>query len=350
MRTISLLLSVLSPWLIFADSAAHAAPLADVYLVDATSGSPESPARIPEGVAFDPFGADFYATSLFGGRITAIDARSGRERTFYQEADEGLAFVGVKVAPFRRIVWACALDRASTSQAPISYVYAIHIRRSAEGELVRRFDLPKPFFCNDLALDFRGNAYVTDSYGAALMRIPARGLWDANTQAEPFAQSALLAPNVSEQGVQTGMNGITVTPDGRWLIVARGTPAALLRISLDDPADIQSITLSGDAFGLLPLGAAPVPLGPDGIVFARGELYVVFGAGVQRVTFADRAYDSGVVRTSSMPALGLSTATNAYGEVYAIDSEIHLLNPASALPVELPHSIIRLPPEGFDPD
>jgi hypothetical protein len=120
-----------------------------------------------------------------------------------------------------------------------------------------------------------------------------------------------------------------------------------LRISLEDPRDIRAIALSGAAFGVLSLGGAPVPLGPDGIVFVHGDLYVVFGAGVQRVSFSDRAFERGVVRTSSMLTLGLSTATPAYGELYVIDSEIQVLSSDPGLPVELPHSILRVPARSF---
>jgi sugar lactone lactonase YvrE len=205
---------------------ATATPLADAYALDSSSGISESPVRVPEGVAFDPVGADFYATSVFGGRITSIEARSGKERVFYREADLGLAFVGVKVAPLRRVVWSCAIDRASTAQAPISYVYAIRVHRAGEGRLIRRFDLPVPFFCNDLALDLQGNVYVTDSYGAALLRIPARALWDASVGAEPFAQSAALAPTVDAGGVHSGMNG---TPATSARSRSRETPSACCR-------------------------------------------------------------------------------------------------------------------------
>jgi hypothetical protein len=72
--------------------------LRDQYVVDSNSGLAATPIRVPEGIAFDPVRAEFYATSVFGGRIGAIDGQSGVERTFYQETNSNIAFVGVKVA------------------------------------------------------------------------------------------------------------------------------------------------------------------------------------------------------------------------------------------------------------
>jgi hypothetical protein len=43
----------------------------------------------------------------------------------------------------------------------------------------------------------------------------------------------------------------------------------------------------------------------------------------------------------------LSTATQAYGELYVIDSEIQVLSSEPGLPVALPHTILRVPARSF---
>lgn len=322
---------------------AFAQRLRDEYVVDASSGLEATPIRVPEGVAFDPLRAEFYATAVFGGRISAIDGQSGVERTFYQEANPTTAFVGVKVAPLLRVVWVCAIDTSSLATAPTSWVYAIRIDGGGGGQLIRRVELPVPFFCNDLALDARGNVYVTNPAGAAVMRIRPRALWDQSERAEVFAQDPLLAPGSSGPGIPVGMNGIAVTPDERYLLVVRGMPARLLRIALDDPSEVSVVSLRGDELGVLPLGA----VGPDGIVFVRGRLYVVLAAGVQELTFANRRYTAATVKTDLDVPFGLSTAAEAYQKLYVIDSEIHVLRGDPSLPVELPHRLLRVPLEAF---
>jgi hypothetical protein len=44
---------------------------------------------------------------------------------------------------------------------------------------------------------------------------------------------------------------------------------------------------------------------------------------------------------------GISTATEAYQNLYVIDSEIHVLRNDPSLPIELPHRIVLIPLESF---
>jgi sugar lactone lactonase YvrE len=322
---------------------AFAERLRDEYVVDSSSGIPATPIRVPEGVAFDPVREEFYATAVFGGRITAIDGESGVERTFYQEPNPAIAFAGVKVASALRVVWMCAVDTTSLASAPISWVYALRIDRDGGGHLLRRIQLPVAFFCNDLALDSRGDVYVTDSAGDAVMRIRPQALRDERELPQVFAKNALLAAGFTGPGIPVGMNGIAVTPDDHYLLVAHDMPARLVRIPLDAPSEVSVVSLSGDALGQLPSGA----FDPDGIVFVRGRLYVVLVAGIQELTFADRCYASATVRTDTGVPFGLSTAAEAQQKLYVIDSGIQVLRNDPSLPIELPHHIVRVQLDDF---
>jgi hypothetical protein len=172
---------------------------------------------------------------------------------------------------------------------------------------------------------------------------------DRSLGAEVFVRNPLLAGTLNAAGLPTGMNGIAVTPDNQNLVVARGMPAQLLTIPLAHPSDIAVVSLTGDTFGQLPLGNPPAMFNPDGIVFVRGKLYVVFAAGVQEVTFSGARYLRGEVRTTVAVPFGLSTATAAYGQLFVIDSEIYVLSGDPTLPIVLPHSIVRVPFESFGP-
>jgi sugar lactone lactonase YvrE len=344
-RTLSSLTAILLSCATFSSSDVHALGLRDEYTIDSSPGSAPAPARVPEGVAFDPLLGDFYASALFGGRITAINALSGSERTFYQETNPVISFAGIKVAPLQRVVWTCALD-GSNPALPTSQVYAIRMRAQGPGEVVRRVALPGPFFfCNDLALDLEGNVYVTNSYGSAIMKIPVRALRDSSVGAQVLVDSPLLAPTIGPDGAPIiGMNGIAVTPNNAYLLVGRTTPARLLRVSLAQPSDVRPVEFMGDAFAQDPdpEGDDTLFVNPDGIVFSQGRLYVTYVAGMQRLTFTNNSFLKARVATTTDVPPGLTTCTSAYGNVYAIDSDIQALLPGSSLPLELPHTIVRM--------
>lgn len=330
-------------------SPVEAAGLRSSYVVEGETGIPGLPFRVPEGVTFDPLGGDFYATAIFGGRITRIDGRTGAEETVYQEmGNPFLAFAGARVAPLRRVLWVCAVDLVSDPTSPAGTVYAIDLSRRGRGDVIRTFAMPGPFFCNDIALDWAGDAYVTNSVGATIYRIPASALHDPTLGPEAFATSLAFLPDFSIPG-SLGLNGIEVTPDGQKLVVVRSIPAAMFTVDLCDPSDVREVEMSGDVFSQHPEGGDPIAfLGPDGLAFVDGRLYVSYHAGVQELTFRGRGYTRARVASTTDVPSGLSTATAAWGELYVIDSEVvPVTQPQLGLVPALPNSISRVSRRSF---
>jgi len=328
------------------------ARLRNTYVVDGATGIPQLPFRVPEGVAFDPLGGDFYATAIFGGRITRVDGRTGAEQTIYQEANPLLSFAGAAVAPWRRVLWMCAVDIVTDPMAPAGQVYALDISQQPAA-VIRTFPLPGAFFCNDVALDWRGNAYVTNSIGPAVMRVPADALDDPTIDAEPFAFSLDFLPDFSIPGA-LGQNGIALTPDGRKLVLALSIPPALYTIDLADPTDIERVQfVGGDAFSQNPdpAGDPLAFLAPDGLVFSFGKLYVSYHQGVQQLTFTDRTYTRARVRSTTDVPPGISTIARAFGRLYVIDSDVvPVTRPELGIAPELPNGIHRVRYRAFGRD
>lgn len=325
--------------------AAEAHGLRSSYVVEGETGIPGIPLRVPEGVAFDPLGGDFYATAIFGGRITRIDGRTGVETTVYQEVDNPvMSFAGVKVAPLRRILWVCAVDLATDPTTPAGTVYAIDLRPRHTGEVIRRFAMPGPFFCNDIALDYAGDAYVTNSIGPTIYKIDASAIDDPTAGAVPFATSLDFLPDFSIPG-SIGLNGAEITPDGRRLLVVRSIPAAMFSIDLQDPTDIRPVSFTGDGFSQNPdpAGDPLAFLGPDGLVFIGLKLYVSYHGGVQQLSFRDCDFTRARVKSTTEVPTGLSTAAGAWGDLYVIDSEIvPVTQPQFGLTPMLPNTITRV--------
>lgn len=273
----------------------------------------------PEGVAFDPTAPAFYVGSLMEAGITRVDA-DGTQSVFMPSSETMLSSAGMKVDAAARRLWVCGSDDLENSRI---YVYGLD-----DASLIETFELGllvDTASCNDLALDADGVAYVTDPPSSAIHRVAIGG------DATVWATDPEFAPELMD----LGLNGIAVTPDGTAVIVTKFIAKRLLRVSMDDPTQITEIELGGEDFS-----GGSLIAGPDGIVFAGDELFVVFDDAVAQVVF-NADWTTGDVTMLVPPTAGLSTATVADGEVYAVKSEVTAFALGSA--PDLPFRIVRIP-------
>lgn len=288
----------------------------------------------PEGVAFDPFERVFYATSLQGGSITRI-APDGEE-TVFREADGRASLAGAKVNAAERQLWVCARNVDGLDDR----VWVFDLETA---ELVMEYvldDLVSGGTCNDLALDAAGVAYVTDTENPFLYRLDPQ-----NGEGSILATDPMFEDNL---GQGTGLNGIVVTPDETALIVSKFFPSQLFRVSLPDGDNVTPITLTGDAITTIvssPLG--DVPLGGDGLALLAGDLFAVSPGAVSRVRLAEDYSAGVVVAVPQTDGNGLTTATEAEGELYVIKSEVAAL--ILEQPPQLPFEIFRVDLAAFGP-
>lgn len=286
----------------------------------------QSPMSVPEGVAFDSKTNRFFATGLFSGAVTQIDAGTGEERPFYAPEGQPQQLSGAKVDAERRRLWVCA--------AEIQRMWGgVHVFDVDSGERLGTFDLARGGICNDVALDADGVAYVTDSFQPVIYRVDLR-----DRSAGEFIRDPQMAAPVG----RFGLNGIAVTPDNEFLIGGFSSPSKLFVVSRTG-GEVREISLSGDPF------AVEDDLnytGADGIVFLNHKLYVVNNGAVQEVTFTGPEWRSGKVKNHLVREPGLSTATVAGGELYVIKSDV-LQTMHMRQPPRLPFKIYRIPREAF---
>lgn len=273
----------------------------------------------PEGVAFDPTQRAFFVGSLTDAGITRVDA-DGTQSVFVPSGPTMLASAGMKVDDAARRLWVCGSDDAENSQ-----VYVFDLDDAALIETFELGALVDTASCNDLALDAEGVAYVTDPPSSAIHRLAIGG------DAAVWATDPAFAPEVMD----LGLNGIAVTPDGTAVIVTKFIAKQLLRVAMDDPTQIVEVELGGENFA-----GGSLIAGPDGIVFAGEVLYVVFDDVVAQVT-PNADWTAGDVTILMPSTAGLSTATVAEGEVYAVKSEVTAFALGGA--PELPFRILRVP-------
>lgn len=286
-----------------------------------------SPMSLPEGVAFDAKTRRFFATGLMGGQIIEIDAASGTERVFYSYAAQ-VQLSGAKVDDERRRLWVCVSDISG----PLGGLDMFDVD---SGALLQHFELARGGICNDVCLDNDGVAYVTDSFLPVIYRVDAQ-----DGSAGEFVRDAQMTPPPGA----FGLNGVVVTPDGKYLIGGFTSPSKLFITSRTDPQGVREITLEGDPFAV---PNDPNFTGADGIVFIGDVLYVVNDGGVQQVTFTADDYSAGRVKSVPAPEAGLTTATVVDGELYVIKAEVvramHM-----RLPPNLPFKIYRFPRSLFE--
>jgi sugar lactone lactonase YvrE len=187
----------------------------------------------PESISATADGT-LYVGSLAEGGVVKI-APNGTPQAWIKPAAFGSASIlGVLADESHHMLWVCSDDLSGAG---------IRIAGAKGGSALIGFDLETgagevhaPFpgeqnFCNDIAIDDAGSAYVTNSDAPQILRLPAGG-----TDLEVWFSDPSLQPAPG----QTGLDGIAFGSDGN-LYVNRFDPADLYRI---DVRNAQAVKLT----------------------------------------------------------------------------------------------------------
>jgi len=201
---------------------------------------------IPEGLTYDSVAKVFYAGSEYRRKIVRVDT-TGAATDFVKPGAYQLKPVGgVRVDPTDRSVW------AATDSPEL-----VHFDKG--GRLIGRFSVsaPGPHILNDLVVRNGHEVYVTDTEGSEVYRLdPSTGAFSRLTFHRPITEP----------------NGITLSPDGRWLFVADFL--GVIRVDLE----------GGGATHDVPPSRGTTLAGIDGLYWYRGSLIgVQYGTGSFRV-------------------------------------------------------------------
>jgi sugar lactone lactonase YvrE len=210
---------------------------------------------IPEGIAYDSRARIFYIGSTYKRKIVSVDEK-GVARDFTAEGQEGLlGALGMKVDTNGRVLWVVSsnaggampgkgLDRACLG---CSAVFKYDLRT---GRLIKKYLLsnkPNVHFLNDLTINSRGDAFITDTVTGDIYLISRK-----KDELELFVNL----------GQKAFPNGIDLSGDGKHLFVA-----ATGGIQVVNLLDKRSRTLK------LPDGVSPVVI--DGLYFYKGSLIAI---------------------------------------------------------------------------
>ncbi|HTJ52132.1 MAG TPA: hypothetical protein VL443_21875 [Cyclobacteriaceae bacterium] len=150
----------------------------------------------------------FYLASVHQRKIVSVD-KDGNTKDFTTSGQDGLASVlGLRIDPYRQILWACAspMDEMEQSETPgQSAVYKYDIKTK---KLIKKYPLADPeMSCvfGDMCSDQKGGFYISDSKNNIIFRTNERtGITD-----DFFTSSQFWS-----------IQGIALAPGGNYLFIA----------------------------------------------------------------------------------------------------------------------------------
>lgn len=291
-------------------------PRPTTYLLDPVG--PAADDVYPEGVA--AWGDDFYVSSTTDGTIYRGDLDEPTAVPFLPGGQDGRTMaVGLEVDRGTLLVAGGATGR----------VWAYDLRTGRLTGSWQVADEGTPTFVNDLTVGPRGDVYVTDSFRPVLYRIPAHERRTRGTE--------LLEPFVSFEGTaftydqEINANGIVVSPDGRYALVAKTITAELFRVGLAD-GSVERIDLDE-------------PVAGDGLLLDGNRLLAVeWTTAVPGVTAVrlDRRLTSGKVLSRNPDASfhDPTTAARAGDSLLVVNSQFSTREEGG---IPVPFTVSRVP-------
>ncbi len=256
----------------------------------------------PEGIDYDKRGDRFLITSITRGDIGQI---VNGEYSVWVSNPDLVSTIGLHVDHSGKRVLFTNSNIDGSLAALVAYdlsgqlLFNVHLEGLSDGLS----------FANDVTVDNKGNAYVTDSYAGIIYKV------DPSGNAEIFLISEALAPSPGT----FGLNGIEYHPRG-FLIVARSDNNTLYKIPLRDPESFSVIELSAELYS------------PDGLYLKNpNELIVVnndFGGENARVqTFRTRdGWETGKLTDVFLtPGQFLTTATVRRNVAFVLSAHLDIL-------------------------
>lgn len=258
----------------------------------------------PEGIAVGQ-GTTFFVGSIPTGAIYKGNLRTG-EGDLLVPAQEGRSAIGLDYNERSDDLFVAG---GATGQA---YVYD-----ATTGETLAVYTLTtdENVFINDVIVT-RSAAYFTNSAQPVIYKIP---LGPGGALPDQDAVETIELSGDYEQVPGFNANGITATPNGRWLILVNSSLGALYRVDPETGFALQ-----------IDLGGGSVPFG-DGILLDGRILYVVQNQLNQiAVVHLSKDLTSGMILDTIMDDdFFVPTTIAEFGHfLYAVNAKFGVENPA----------------------
>ncbi|XP_020219458.1 uncharacterized protein LOC109802481 [Cajanus cajan] len=225
------------------------------------------PNLYPESLAWDPLAQHFLLGSL-RQRIIAAVSDAGIVETFISDTDlpDGAAFLGLAVDPRRNRL--LAVVHSSHHLPPLNALAAYDLRSRR-----RLFLSPLPSedvdAANDVAVDHRGNAFVTNSGGNFIWKVSADGSASIFSRSPMYREATKSPSNGDAPYGSVGLNGITYVSKG-YLLVVQSSSGKVFKVDAVD-GTARKVLLNEDL-----VGADDIAVRKDGVAAAVSPMKVLW--------------------------------------------------------------------------
>ncbi|XP_054785702.1 uncharacterized protein LOC129292176 [Prosopis cineraria] len=215
----------------------------------------------PEGLAWDPSGQHFLVGSL-NQRIVSAVSDAGVVETFISDPSlpENVTFSGLAVDSLKKRLLVVVHSREPLPPFNALAAYDLRSRQRIFLSVINAAgndDGATRPIANDVAVDYKGNAYVTNSAGNYIWKVNERG------EASIFSRAPQFTAHPVDRDTPysfIGLNGIAYVSKG-YLLVVQSSTGKMFKVSEDD-GRAKLVLLNEDL-----TGADDIAIRSDGVVF-----------------------------------------------------------------------------------
>ncbi len=275
-------------------------------------------ALYPEGLEYDQHSNSFLVTSIREGIVGRV-SNDGNYTVFAQD-QRMVSAVGIRIDSERNRVLVCNADPgASQFSTPetTGKLAALMVFELSTGKAIKYIDLAEGIegshFCNDIAIDHDGTAYITDSFSTIIYKVTADYKTSVLINNQRFAGSAF------------NLNGIVIKDN--YLLVNKFNEGTLFKIPLDKPENFSQVKIN-EKFD----GADGLLWAPDGslILIANDSGHGGFVPGkstnkVIKLSSTDNWATAEVISTADTGDVFATTGVVRDGQIYVVYAMLHIL-------------------------
>lgn len=261
----------------------------------------------PEGLAYSKKSNTFYVSSIHYGKIGKVDWK-GNYQEFIDDS-ELVTTLGMLADDKRDLLFVCVADPGVSvrtkgeTQGKLSklVVYSLSTGEKQYSIDLMALNADNNNFANDLAMDSKGNLYITNSFAPIIFKV--------NTKTK---KAEVFATHDSWKGEGFNLNGIAYHKKG-FILASQSNTGVLYRVNENDAKDIIKIKV--DAIG-----------GADGIILSNpNELIVISNSQkkIFRLATKDDWKTAEITETIESKTQFPTTGVKVKGKNYVLNAKLN---------------------------